>query len=106
MRGPWYIGLLCAALFAVLGPWTTAQAQMFCTAEREEIERLTASHGEVYLFGGISKRGVPYMFYVGEASWSIFVVDPANGYCTMPELIGEVFDRNSQFVLPKERRSL
>ncbi len=97
-------------LLAFLVPCFTAHGSYaqatFCTQDVAKVAKKMAEYGEVFLFLGISKMGVPYLFYAGKKSYTVIVMDPNKGYCTMPHLLGDILEMGDNVKLPENLNSL
>jgi len=97
-------------LLAFLVPCFTAHGSYaqttFCTQDVAKVEKLMAEYGEVFLFSGISKMGVPYLFYAGKKTYTVIIMDPNQGYCTMPHIFGDILEMGDNVTLPETLNSL
>ncbi len=98
------------ALLVFLVPCFTAHGsyaqETFCTQDVAKVEKLMAEYGEVFLFSGISKMGVPYLFYAGKKTYTVIIMDPNQGYCTMPHIFGDILEMGDNVKLPETLNSL
>ena len=98
------------ALLVFLVPCFTAHGSYaqaaFCTQDVAKVEKQMAEYGEVFLFSGISKMGVPYLFYAGKKTYTVIIMDPNQGYCTMPHIFGDILEMGDNVKLPETLNSL
>ena len=98
------------ALLLFLVPCFTAHGSYaqttFCTQDVAKVEKLMAEYGEVFLFSGISKKGVPYLFYAGDKTYTVILMDPNQGYCTTPHIFGDILEVGDNVKLPETLNSL
>jgi len=78
----------------------------FCTQDAENVAEKMAEYGEVFLFSGISKMGVPYLFYAGKRTYTVIIMDPNRGYCTTPHIFGDIIEMGDNVKLPETLNSL
>ena len=98
------------ALLVFLVPCFTAHGSYaqaaFCAKDMASVEKQMAEYGEVFLFSGISKMGVPYLFYAGEKTYTVILMDPNQGYCTTPHIFGDILEMGNNVKLPETLNSL
>lgn len=98
------------ALLVFLVPCFTAHGSyaqaIFCTQDAENVAEKMAEYGEIFLFSGISKKGVPYLFYAGKRTYTVILMDPNRGYCTTPNLFGDILEMGDNVKLPENLNSL
>ena len=64
---------------------------VFCLPTYADVIKITSYHKEYFIFKGLSKQGILYLFFLGKNSYSIFFKEATtSGYCTGIALLGEV----------------